>query len=109
MAKLYHSRSVPTRTDRNRVKREFFRDSARVRLGCVASRRNPEKGFPAMELSLIVILVVVTALSARAHVPAGGPDDGAPTVSRGAGTAIAGMCLFAAAAIVGYGLWIIVA
>jgi PiT family inorganic phosphate transporter len=44
MAKLYHSRSVPTRTDRDRVKREFFRDSARVRLGCVASRRNPEQG-----------------------------------------------------------------
>jgi hypothetical protein len=26
MAKLYHSRSAPTRTDRGRVKREFFRD-----------------------------------------------------------------------------------
>ena len=58
MAKLYHSRSEPTRTDRDR---------------------------------------------------AGGPDDGAPTVSPGAGTAIAGVCLLAAAAIVGYGLWIVVA
>jgi hypothetical protein len=58
MAKLYHSRSVPTRTDCDRVTREFFRDSARVRLGCVASRRNPEKGFLTMELALIVVVRV---------------------------------------------------
>jgi hypothetical protein len=59
----------------------------------------------------IVALVAfaLVGLSARAHVPAGGPEDGAPTVSPGAGTAIAGVCLLAAAAIVGYGLWIIVA
>ena len=39
----------------------------------------------------IVALVAfaLVGLSARAHVPAGGPDDGAPTISPGAGTAIA--------------------
>ena len=41
--------------------------------------------------------------------PAGGPDDGAKTLSPAAGTAVAGICLLAVALIVGYGLWIIIA
>jgi len=52
--------------------------------------------------------VALVGLSARVHVPAGGPEDGAPSLSPGAGSAIAGICLIAAAAIVGYGLWIII-
>ena len=58
----------------------------------------------------IVVLVAfaLVGLSARVQVPAGGPEDGAPTLSPGTGSAIAGICLLAAAAIVGYGLWIIV-
>jgi hypothetical protein len=55
-----------------------------------------------------LVAFALVGLSARAHVPAGGPDDGAPTISPGAGIAIAGLCLLAAAVIVGYGLWIIV-
>jgi hypothetical protein len=39
----------------------------------------------------------------------GGPADGAPTLSAGAGTATAGLCLLAVAAIVAYGLYIIIA
>ncbi len=41
--------------------------------------------------------------------PAGGPDDGAKTLSPAVGTAVAGICLLAVAPIVGYGLWIIIA
>jgi preprotein translocase subunit SecD len=39
----------------------------------------------------------------------GGPHDGASTLSPGTGTAIAGLCLLAVAAIVAYGLYIIIA
>ena len=58
----------------------------------------------------IVVLVgfALVGLSARTGVPAGGPDDGAKTLSPAAGSAVAGVCLLAAAAIVGYGLWIII-
>jgi hypothetical protein len=58
----------------------------------------------------IVVLVAfaLVGLSARQRTPVGGPDDGAPTLSSGTGTAIAGLCLLAAAVIVGYGLWIII-
>ena len=52
----------------------------------------------------------LVGLSARQRAAVGGPDDGAPAgLSAGAGTAIAGLCLLAAAAIVGYGLYIIIA
>jgi hypothetical protein len=67
----------------------------------------------AISLAVGVAIVALVAfalvgLSARAHVPAGGPDDGAPTFGPCAGTAFAGICLLAAATIVGYGLWIII-
>ena len=39
----------------------------------------------------------------------GGPTDGARTLSGGAGTAVAGLCLLAVALIVAYGLYIIIA
>ena len=59
----------------------------------------------------IVVLVAfaLVGISARVGVPAGGPDDGAPTLNPTVGSAIAGLCLLAAALIVGYGLWIIIA
>ena len=59
----------------------------------------------------IVALVAfaLVGLSARVGVPAGGPDDGAKTLSPAVGTAVAGVCLLAVALIVGYGLWIIIA
>ena len=59
----------------------------------------------------IVVLVAfaLVGISARVGVPAGGPDDGAKTLSPAAGTAVAGICLLAVALIVGYGLWIIIA
>ena len=53
---------------------------------------------------VVLVAFALVGLSARAVVPAGG----APTLSPAAGTAIAGVCLLAAAAIVGYGLWIII-
>ena len=58
----------------------------------------------------IVALVAfaLVGLSARVRVPTGGPDDGAPTLNPTVGSAIAGVCLLAAALIVGYGLWIII-
>ena len=58
----------------------------------------------------IVALVsfALVGLSARQRAAVGGPHDGAPTLGAGAGTATAAICLLAAAAIVGYGLWIIV-
>ena len=55
-----------------------------------------------------LVAFALVGLSARERAAVGGPNDGAPTLSSGAGTAIAGICLLAAAAIVGYGLWIIV-
>ena len=51
----------------------------------------------------------LVGLSARERAAVGGPQDGAPTLSAGAGTAIAGVCLLAVAAIVVYGLYIIIA
>jgi hypothetical protein len=59
----------------------------------------------------IVALVsfALVGLSARERAAVGGPHDGAPTLSAGAGTGIAALCLLAVAAIVGYGLYIIIA
>ncbi len=63
----------------------------------------------AIGVSIVALAAfALVGLSARAHVPAGGPEDGAPALSPAAGSAIAGACLLAVAAIVGYGLWIIV-
>ena len=67
-----------------------------------------------MSLAVGVVIVVLVAfalvgLSARQRAAVGGPADGAPTLSAGAGTAIAGICLLAVACIVAYGLYIIIA
>lgn len=60
---------------------------------------------------VVVVLVsfALVGLSARQTVPAGGPEDGAPTLSPAAGTATAVVCLVAVAAIVVYGLYTIAA
>jgi hypothetical protein len=60
---------------------------------------------------VIVVLVsfALVGLSARERRAVGGPTDGAPTLSAGAGTAVAGLCLLAVALIVAYGLYIIIA
>jgi len=59
-------------------------------------------------VSLVAFALV--GLSARAPKPVGGPDDGAPPpLGPAAGTAVASLCLLAVAAIVGYGLYVIVA
>jgi len=58
---------------------------------------------------VVLVAFALVGLSARQRAAVGGPDDGAPTLSAGAGTATAALCLAAAAAIVGYGLWIIIA
>lgn len=59
---------------------------------------------------VVLVSLALVGLSARQRAAVGGPDDGAPAgLSAGAGTAIAGLCLLAAAAIVGYGLYIIIA
>ena len=60
---------------------------------------------------VVVVLVAfaLVGLSARQRAAVGGPSDGAPTLSAGAGTAVAGLCLLAVAVIVGYGLYIIIA
>jgi ABC-type nickel/cobalt efflux system permease component RcnA len=50
----------------------------------------------------------LVGLSARQRAAVGGPSDGAPTLSAGAGTAIAGLCLLVIALIVLYGLYIVV-
>ena len=51
----------------------------------------------------------IVGLSARAAQPVGGPADGAePPVSPAFGTAIAALCLLAVAAIVGYGLYVVI-
>ena len=60
----------------------------------------------------VVALVsfALVGLSARERAAVGGPDDGArPALSASAGTGVAAVCLLAVAAIVGYGLWIIIA
>ena len=56
-----------------------------------------------------LVALALVGLSARQRASVGGPHDGAPTLSPGAGTAIAGLCLLAVAVIVGYGLYIIIA
>jgi len=65
----------------------------------------------AVSLAVGVVLAsfALVGLSARERAAVGGPQDGAPTLSAGAGTAIAGVCLLAVAAIVVYGLYIIIA
>jgi hypothetical protein len=67
----------------------------------------------ALAVGIAVVSLVALALvglSARAAQPVGGPDDGAPPpVSPVAGTTIAVLCLLAVAAILGYGLYLIVA
>lgn len=66
-----------------------------------------------VSLAVGVVIVALVAfalvgLSARVGVPAGGPEDGAPTLNPTVGSVIAGICLLAVAVIVGYGLWIII-
>jgi hypothetical protein len=64
-----------------------------------------------LAVGVAVVALVAFALvgvSARQRLAVGGPDDGAPTIGPGTGTAVAALCLLAAAVIVGYGLWIIV-
>ena len=58
----------------------------------------------------IVALVAfaLVGLSVREREPGGGPHDGAPIISAGAGTATAGICLLAVTAIVAYGLYLII-
>ncbi|GAA4939105.1 hypothetical protein EV188_101996 [Actinomycetospora succinea] len=58
----------------------------------------------------VVVLVsfALVGLSARVRPRPGGAEDGAPTLSAGAGTAIAAVCLAAVVAIVGFGLYVIV-
>jgi hypothetical protein len=60
---------------------------------------------------VVVVLVsfALVGLSARVPGRVGGPDDGAPTLGPGLGTAIAAVCLLAVVAIVGFGLVIIAA
>lgn len=57
----------------------------------------------------VVVLVsfALVGLSARRGATGDGPRGDAP-VAAGTGTGIAAACLLAAAAIVGYGLWIII-
>lgn len=57
----------------------------------------------------VVVLVsfALVGLSARGRPRPGGPEDGAPTLSPGAGTAVAVVCLAAVVAIVAYGLYVI--
>jgi hypothetical protein len=57
-----------------------------------------------------LVAFALVGLSSRATRPAGGPDDGAERpLGPAAGTVIAALCLLAVAAIVGYGLYLIVA
>jgi hypothetical protein len=66
----------------------------------------------ALAVGVVIVALVsfaLVGLSARERATVGGPHDGAPTLGAGTGTAIAGVCLLAAAAIVGYGLYIIIA
>jgi hypothetical protein len=56
-----------------------------------------------------LVAFALVGLSARRTVATGGPDDGArPALPPVAGTAVAAVCLLAVAAIVGYGLYVIV-
>jgi hypothetical protein len=72
-----------------------------------ASRRRPINAHNVAVVVLVAFALV--GLSTRQRALAGSPDDGAPTLNPGTGTAIAGLCLVAVAAIVGYRLWIIIA
>ena len=57
-----------------------------------------------------LVAFALVGLSARAARPVGGPDDGArPPFGAQTGTAVAVLCLLAVVAIVGYGLYVIVA
>jgi len=56
-----------------------------------------------------LVALALVGLSARQRALVGGPHDGASTLSPGSGTAVAGLCLLAVAAIVAYGLYIIIA
>jgi hypothetical protein len=59
---------------------------------------------------VVLVSLALVGLAARVEEPVGGPADGAaPRLSAGAGTGIAAVCLLAVAAIVGYGLYIIIA
>ena len=58
---------------------------------------------------VVLVALALVGLSARQRALVGGPHDGASTLGPGAGTAIAGLCLLAVAAIVAYGLYIIIA
>ena len=58
---------------------------------------------------VVLVALALVGLSARAPQPVGGPRDGArPPLGAATGTAVAAVCLLAAAAIVGYGLYVIV-
>lgn len=66
----------------------------------------------ALAVGVVIVSLVsfaLVGLSARERAAVGGPHDGAPTLSAGAGTGIAAACLLAVAAIVIYGLYIIIA
>ena len=56
-----------------------------------------------------LVAFALVGLSARERALVGGPHDGASILSPSEGTAVAGLCLLAVAAIVAYGLYIIVA
>jgi hypothetical protein len=59
---------------------------------------------------VVLVALALVGLSARVRQPVGGPEDGAaPRLGAGAGTGVAAVCLLAVAAIVGYGLYIIIA
>ena len=59
---------------------------------------------------VVLVAFALVGLSARERAVVGGPHDGAPTgLSGSAGTGVAGVCLLAVAAIVAYGLYIIIA
>ena len=58
----------------------------------------------------VLLAFALVGLSARVRRPAGGPADGArPRLGATTGTAIAALCLAGVVAIVGYGLYLIVA
>ena len=68
----------------------------------------------AVSLAVGVLIVALASfalvgLSARERATVGGPQDGASTLSAGAGTGIAAVCLLAIVAIVAYGLYIVIA